>query len=302
MTNSLYIGVDGGATKCIARVENELGKPLSKGQSGPANIRISVTQAWTSIMDAIDRALDPLNITLKDPGYQFHVGIGVAGCEVSLAYQTFMRHPHGFTSLAVTHDSHTACLGAHGGKDGAMIIAGTGVVGYQIENGKSAKVGGWGFPHDDMGSGAWLGLEAVRLTLQSVDGRKPESGISHAVMAHFGNNLDRLVAWANQANSTSYAELAPIVTKQAQAGDHDAIDLLRAAAHSLDAVASALQIQREDRHEYLPCALVGGVSKFVEPYLSEALRTRLTPCQLTPDAGAVLYIRQVLANQSEEKV
>lgn len=298
---TLFIGVDGGATKCIARVENAYGKPLSQGQSGPCNIRISVNQAWQSITDAISRALEPLNISLDEGGYECHVGMGVAGCEVMLAYQTFLKYPHPFASLAVTHDSHTACLGAHGGNDGAMIIAGTGVVGYQIENGESAKVSGWGFPHDDVGSGAWLGLEATRITLQSQDGRMPQSGISRAVMAHFGNNFDRLVAWANQANSTAYAELAPLVTQQAQAGDADAIDLLKHAAHALDAVASALQIKRKDRHQPLPCALVGGVAPFIKPYLSEALKARLVPCQLTPDAGAILFIRQTLVAKQKER-
>ena len=46
-----------------------------------------------------------------------------------------------------------------------------GTVAFQIEGDKEYKVGGWGFPHGDEGSGAWLGLEAVRLTLHWLDGR-----------------------------------------------------------------------------------------------------------------------------------
>ncbi len=42
-------------------------------------------------------------------------------------------------------DAHAACIGAHNGADGAIIIIGTGVVGYQTQNGEGVQVGGWGF-------------------------------------------------------------------------------------------------------------------------------------------------------------
>lgn len=300
MPEKLYIGVDGGATKCIVRVENEHGKPLGQAVSGPANIRLSVPQAWQSIEDALEMVLKPYNINYLDKKYELHAGMGLAGCEVAQAYQSFVTYPHKFTSLAVTNDPHTACLGAHTGSDGAIIIAGTGVVGYQIENGIASRVSGWGFPHDDIGSGAWLGLEAARIAFQAEDGRIASSSVANAVLAHFDNNLDRFVAWANQANSTAYAELAPVVVQQAKAGDDDAIGLLKAAAHALDAVASALQVKRADRSKPLPLALIGGISKFVQPYLSQAVQSRLVSCELPPEAGAIFYARQQLAQQNRE--
>lgn len=302
MPEKLYIGVDGGATKCTVRVENEFGKPLGQAGSGPANIRLSVPQAWQSIEDALDKILKPLGIDKLSRDYELHAGMGLAGCEISHAYKAFITYPHRFMTLAVTNDAHTACLGAHAGRDGAMIIAGTGVVGYQIEDGQTAKVSGWGFPHDDIGSGAWLGLEAARITFQAQDGRIAPSGVANAVMAHFGNKLDRFVAWANQANSTAYAELAPVVIRQAKAGDDDAIVLLKTAAHALDAVGNALQVKRKDRSRTLPCAMVGGVAPFVQPYLSEALRSRLVACELPPEAGAILYAKKQLASEVKETV
>jgi hypothetical protein len=59
------------------------------------------------------------------------------------------------------------------------------------------KAGGWGFPNGDEGSGAWLGLEAVRLTLHWVDGRDEPSPVLVSVYAHFDNDLMRLVIWAS---------------------------------------------------------------------------------------------------------
>ena len=300
MAKLFFIGVDGGATKCTVRLEDEAGIHLGSAVSGPANIRISIPVAWQSIQTALSSLLQSLQITLNDPACQFHAGVGIAGCEIESAYQGFIRFPHKFRTLVVTNDAHTACIGAHGGHDGSLIIAGTGVAGYQIEGSHIEKVSGWGFPHDDIGGGAWLGLEAVRLTLQWQDGRIAGSGLAKAVMAYFDNNLDKLVSWANQANSTSFAKLAPLVIQLGQAGDNAAQHLLRNAAQALDAVASALHTKQQNKSKPLPCALVGGISTFVQPYLSNSLRARLVPAQLPPEAGAILLVRQVMAESKEE--
>lgn len=290
MTRSLFIGVDGGATKCIVRVEDEAGQLLGREISGPANIRLSAAQAWQSINSALEKILHPLSITLNDD-YRWHVGMGLAGCEVASAYEEFLAQPHGFETLVITSDAHTACLGAHGGKDGAIVIIGTGVVGFQVESGQTVKVGGWGFPHDDEGGGAWIGLQAVGLTLQALDGRSPISTLAQAIYANFDDDLDKFVTWANQANSTAFAELAPIVIKQAQAGDAAAVGIMQKAAAAINQVAHALDFQSEQK-----CCLIGGIAPFIEPLLNAEFRARILPCQLPPDAGAILLVRDYLQN------
>ena len=294
MVKSYFIGVDGGATKCTIRVEDEAGILLGQAISGPANIRISVPLAWQSIHTAFEKVMQSLTISLNDSSCQFHAGMGIAGCEIGSAYKAFVHHPHQFHTLAVTQDSHAACLGAHGGKDGALIIAGTGVAGYQVDAGNITKVSGWGFPHDDIGSGAWLGLEAARVAFQWHDGRTPATGLAKAVLAYFDNNLERFVNWANQANSSAFAELAPLVVQLAKAGDVTAVNLLRGAARALDAVGSALQAKQQNKPRALPCALSGGISQFVKPYLGNALQARLVSSQLPPEAGAILFLRQAM--------
>jgi glucosamine kinase len=274
----LFIGVDGGATKCTVRVEDKAGLLLGQESSGPANIRISVDQAWQSIYSA-------LNKIIKNDHYHFHVGMGLAGCEMIEAYHAFLRHAHIFKTLIVTSDAHTACLGAHGGKDGAIIIAGTGAVGYQINKGKVSKVSGWGFPYDDQGSGAWIGLHAVKQTLQWLDGRLPESALTKAVYAHFQQDQTQLLNWADRANSTAFAELAPLVVKHGQQGYAAAQEILQRAAQAIDKIGNTLEAT-------LPCALVGGVASFLQPLLSNELRARLRPCLAEPVVGAMFLVRR----------
>lgn len=286
MKQHFFIGVDGGATKTQARLEDATGVVLATAISGPANIRLSVTQAWQSINSALEKVLHSAGLSLAEGSSFLHVGMGLAGCEMIESYQAFVKQPHSFTTLVVSSDSHTACLGAHGG-DGAIIIAGTGVVGLQINGGQLTKVSGWGFPHDDQGGGAWLGLRAIEITLQWLDGRLPASGLANAVYDHFAGNQNGLVMWANKANSTAFAELAPLVIQQSQRGDAVAIELMQQAAQAINRVGAALL-------STLPCSLLGGISSFVEPYLETSLRARLRPCQATPDVGAILLVRNHL--------
>lgn len=288
----LFIGVDGGASKCAVRVEAADGVVLGAVTSGPANIRLSVEQAWHSIQSALDTILTPLGLNLKQTHLQ--AGMGLAGCEISAAYQAFLQYPHPFTTLIVVSDAQTACVGAHAGQDGAIIIAGTGVVGFQVQEGMTTKISGWGFPHDDDGGGAWLGMHALKHTLQWLDGRSTPSGLSNVVYARFNQDETQLVAWANQANSTAFAELAPLVTAQAAAGDAMALTLLKQAAQAVNEVENALFAAQFAKNQTLPCALIGSIAPFLQPYLSERLQKRLVTCQALPEAGAIYLIKQHL--------
>lgn len=294
MRRSIYVGVDGGATKTKIRIEDESGYLLGETVSGPASIRNSVEQAWQSIYAGMKQLMTPLGLSLHDKELACHVGVGLAGCEIAEAYQAFLDYPHPFTTLLVSSDAHIACLGAHGGDEGAIIIIGTGVVGYEIQGSQTKKVGGWGFPYDDEGGGAWFGLEAIKITLQWLDGRLPASGLATAVYEHFQRDRERMINWANTANSAAYAQLAPLVLSQNDAGDDVAHRLIEAAALAIDRIGFALEAVQPDRGYPLSCALVGGIAPYLEKYLGERLRARLRPCRATPAVGAILMVRQYL--------
>lgn len=288
---NFYVGVDGGATKCIVRLEDEQGTLLGREVGGPASMRFAATDVWQSILSVLNKILQQHALSLNSQDIHFHAGIGIAGSEIKSAYQAFVNSVHPFKTCIVTSDAHTACLGAHGARDGAVIIAGTGVVGYQIQAGKGHQVGGFGFPHDDDGGGAWLGMQAIKKTVQSLDGRGVSSGLTKAVMQRFNNDPAELTAWANQANATSFAEIAPLVIQFSQQQDVIACDLLKRAALAVDELAATLLRTQTPHSSPLPCALVGGVSSFIQPYLSAALQNRLVSVSSPPDAGAVSLVR-----------
>lgn len=295
----IYIGVDGGATKSKVRIEDADGNVLGQAINGPSNIRLSVEGTWQAILQAINEALAQANLSLQHKNnYAFHAGMGLAGCEVKEAYEEFLQYPHPFDSLQVTTDAHVACIGAHQGQDGAIIVVGTGVVGYQIEQGQGTKVSGWGFPHDDIGGGAWLGLEASRLTFQWLDHRTEKSPLVTDVFSFFNNDLDRFVTWANRANSSEFARLAPLVINHSQQEEIVAVRLMKKAAHAIDHVGTALR-KSQKRNEALPCVLFGGIAPFIEPWLGEPLRSRLVPRQADANAGAIILIKNFIARREK---
>lgn len=278
--NEYFVGVDGGATKSIITVANQDGIILGSVVAGSANIRISVTKTWEAISSGLTKILQNADLRIND--VSLHAVMGLAGVEIKSAHDDFLAMPHRFKSLQLTSDAHIACMGAHAGSDGTIIVIGTGVVGYQIAENVISKVSGWGFPHDDIGGGAWLGLEATKLTIQSLDERTTPSLLTQLIYKHFNSNFADLVAWANQTNSTGFAELAPFVIHAAGQNDSSAINLLQTAAHAINKVDEALKFN------HLPVALVGGISPFLEPYLSQGLQKKLVVCKMPPDHGAIL--------------
>ena len=152
---------------------------------------------------------------------------------------------------------------------------------------------GWGFPHADEGGGAWLGMEAVRLTLQSIDGRIPTTPLLTGILHHFSADVPRFVTWVNQAGPAGFGEIAPLIVQYAEQGDQHALALLKAAAQEIDKVANAL-VAKQQQGVPLPCVLLGGVSKFVKPYLSTALQDRLMERAAGPTEGALLMLKAQL--------
>ncbi|MBS0350237.1 MAG: ATPase [Proteobacteria bacterium] len=292
MKKNIFIGADGGGTKTKIIVEDESGLLLGQARSGPANIRNSVEQAWTSIDAGVKEALNQASIEPGDPNYHFHIGLGLAGTEDPVASQTFLSRPHFYTTLLLDSDAYAACLGVHDCADGAIIIIGTGVVGYEIYQGQRYVVGGWGFPQGDTGGGAWLGLEAVRLTFNSIDGRVPETPLLKAIFSYFDNDIGKIISWSTKARPVDFASLAPIVIEHIQREDPHAVALIERAAREIDEIAAAMERRLPAENVRLPCSLLGGVAPFVQPKVEEALKSRLVPRKHDATKGAIYMIRK----------
>ncbi len=285
---TFYIGIDGVGTKCRVRIEDADGKHLSAATSGSANIMRDMPLAQSSIMHAIEHAVAnaPVPILLE----QCVVGAGLAGANVPSAAQLFKQWNHPFHSIYVLSDLHAACIGAHGGENGAAIIIGTGSTGASFIDGKFEDVGGHGFPIGDIGSGAWLGLQAIQHTLLSLDGLQASDALSRATADHFNAKtpLDLVQTCAGFV-PCDYASVVPKIAPLL--GDKDP-----AASHLFDQAAAYIQKMADKLigDNDLPLCLIGGLSHIIAERLSPKTQHRLRNGVASPEKGALTFAKQSL--------
>jgi glucosamine kinase len=279
-----YLGVDGGGTGCRARLVDAAGTVVGRGEAGPATLRLGAEAVWTELMLAASVALGEAG--LDDSDAQVHVAAGVAGTSRTSAFEALKSRPHVFASLTVVGDAHAACLGAHGGADGGVVIAGTGAIGYGLDDGRHVQVGGYGFPISDRGSGADLGLEALRLALRAHDGVVTATPMTDEILARFAGEPQRMTAWMDRATATGYATFAEVVVRHSHAGELGARELLQGAVMHIDALVRALHVRGVAK-----VALLGGLTAVYEPLLSAESRGRLVPPQGDAIDGALLLAR-----------
>ncbi len=208
----------------------------------------------------------------------------------------FLAADPGFARLAAETDSFTMLLGAHGGQPGVILIAGTGSIAEALHaDGSRATVGGWGFPVGDEGSGAWLGLDAVRHGQAALDGRANPSPLARRVWMHCGDEREALQAWCAAAGQFEFAQLARAVFDTEAADPHSAA-LLQRAVEALEDLALAV-----DPRGRLPLAASGSIAERLAPRMRPALRGRLVQPRDNAVAGALSLIRHALACAPEEE-
>src|SRR5436190_8282814 len=285
------VGVDGGGTATRTLVARRGGPVIGQGQAGPSALGQGIGPAWIQIQIAVGSAFESAGLPVPNWD-RCALGAGLSGVSNRPWRDEFVARNVGFADLVAETDSFTMLLGAHRGEPGAIVSAGTGSVGEVLRrDGSRFSVGGWGFPVGDEGSGAWLGLRAVRLAQAAMDGRINAGTLVRYVWAHCGGDRDSLQAWCDHAGQFAYAQLAPAIF-EAEATDPAAAHLLSRAVGALDAMALAL-----DPHGGLPLAVCGSVGRRLADRLSPAVRSRLVDAADGPAAGALTLIRRVVEAQ-----
>jgi glucosamine kinase len=293
--NGLFVGIDGGGTKCRARLRDESGRALGEGRAGPANIWRDPVAAMRSVLDACRESVRAAGLG-ESALAGAHAGCGLAGANQQSARARFLAEPNPFASITVETDAYTAWLGAFGGKDGGVLIVGTGSCGLAVVGGESTYVGGSGAEISDEGSGAAVGRDAVRRALWAQDGRAPMTGLAAEVLAEFAGGRESIVDWARTAKPADYARLAPLVFAHAEQGDALAIPIVEDAAHEIARIGERLLELGAPA-----LALVGGLADAMRPWLRAKIGTRLRAPEADAMDGAILLARRAQAARGTER-
>jgi len=283
-----FIGIDGGGTSTRCRLADAGGTVLGEGRAGPSGLSLGVEPAWAAIDSAVAEALAAARLGADILGGAV-LAAGLAGSETPDRRSAFLDRAGPYARVVLASDGHAAVLGAHGGGPGAIVIVGTGTGGHALcADGSARRVGGWGFPAGDEGSGAWIGWRAVQRALWRLDGRLPgpPDALDLAVAAHCGADSESLLTWVVGASPTKYATVAPLVVAAALDGAESAVALLREAAGHIVRHIDALDPEAE-----LPLVLVGGLAGFVGAHLPAAYAARLVAARDDATGGALLLAR-----------
>jgi glucosamine kinase len=279
----LFLGIDGGGSRCRARIRRGDGTVLGEALGGPSNIYQDFRGALETILSTAREAADAAGFKTT----ALHAGLGLAGIVTSVGKEKIEDARLPFASVSVDNDAYAACVGAFGGGDGGIVIAGTGSIGLALVGGERHMVGGWGFQLGDHGSGAWVGHHAVRRAALALDGLLQPTQLIEEILARTGQNRLDLSRWSEQARPKDYAQFAPLVFASAARGDVQGMMIVIEGAAAISTLGRAL-LARGAR----AVCLLGGLAKAYPPYLDADVRRAMAEPEADAVDGAIMMARR----------
>ncbi len=279
-----FMGVDGGGSRCRARLRDGDGRLLASVHGGAANVYVDFDGAIATIRKCVEDALDQAGLD-RSSRTRLRLGLGLAGASTRVVAEQVEAALDGWREVRVVNDAITACLGAHAGQDGGLIIAGTGTAGVARVAGIDTIIGGRGFMLGDDGSGARIGLSAWRRALRAHDGLEPATEFTRKLMAQYDDDPVAVIRWGQRARPSDYGAYAPATFAAASAGDPVALDIVHEAATALSELALAVRGLGADR-----LSMVGGVADAVRPYLLPEVADALSTPMMDALEGAILLV------------
>lgn len=303
-----FLGVDGGGTNCRIRLADENLVTLADAGGGRSNLQIDNGEpAFRSISDGTREVFSKAGIDFSETANTYAC-FGMAGGRLPSARAAFEARAWPFKGVRVYDDIDIARAGAHGGEDGAVIIVGTGSAALAMVNGTRHQCGGWGFHIGDQMSGAILGRELVRRTVEATDGLVSGSPLTEAVLAKLGGSIDAIMDWsfpkgekpsapAVGAPNTllgrapaEFAALMPLFFEYFEKGDPVAGELMELQLSYIDNYVRWFKARN-----VLKMAAVGGFGTRLYPLMVARYGDFIVPPQHEPLHGAVILAKQNFA-------
>ena len=295
-----YLGIDGGGTRTRSLLVSEKGDILGRAVSGPSNAQqVSMDTLHGNLQMLLDQTFTDLPDDIEYISSCFGLaGAASAKNKDEIREMLVSLTPVPSEAPILTSDAHIALIGALANRPGLMLIAGTGSICLGRDaNGVTHRTGGWGPAYDDLGSGSWIGKQAMQMTFQESDGRRPTGQWQRNVLKRLRcDSIEELLCKVKTGEITNpqVAALTPMVMQLAQAGVSDADDILSRAVDEL--IRMVTVTYHKSKLDSAPLVLVGGLlekSEFFRERFSTALKITEPTIQIqkslmSPIVGAVV--------------
>ncbi len=286
----LYLGVDGGGTNCRVRLADEHLNTLAETRKGRANLQIeNGDPGYQAILEGTRELFSAAGLDYAETRNTYAC-FGMAGARLESAREAFGTRPWPFGGVKVFDDIDIARAGAHGGEDGAVIIAGTGSAGLALVDGVRHQCGGWGFEVGDQMSGAILGRELIRRAVEAEDGLVSGSPLTEAVIEMYGGNNDAVMDWSFQPGRApaDWASCMPLFFTHYERGDPVANELMALELSYVDNYVAWFQKRGAKK-----MAVVGGLADRLFPLLVQRYGDFMVERRGDPLDGALILARQL---------
>lgn len=308
-----YLGVDGGGTNCRVRLADENLVTLAEVKNGRSNLQIDGGDpAYKAISDGTRDVFKAAGVDYAETA-NTHACFGMAGGRMDTARAEFAARPWPFAGVKVYDDIDIAHAGALGGGEGGVVIIGTGSAAMSIVGGTRYQAGGWGFHIGDQMSGAILGRELVRYSVEAEDGLVEGSPLTKAVVAALGGDNQAIMTWSFATAMDlkllsddgtegcddaligrapgEFGKLMPLWFDHLEKNDPVALKLLDVQMGYIDTYVRWFKSHGAD-----VMAIVGGLGQRLFPRLTERYGNFVALPQFEPLHGAVILAKQNFAS------
>jgi N-acetylglucosamine kinase-like BadF-type ATPase len=288
--DALVLGGDLGGTATRVLVAGADGRERGRGVAGAGNPVSHPAGAAEALGHALRAALTGL-----DPGRVKASVLGVAGVSALRTPPVAARFGQVWAGAGLTCDPgyapdlEVAFAAGTAEPDGSVLVAGTGATAGAVLDRRLARTAdGHGWLLGDDGSGFWLGREAVRAALHTLDAGEPPGRLVGSVLRELDaggpgeRRRDRVIQAVNSRPGVELSALAPLVSAAYRDGDPQARSIVERAAAALLATLGRIR----DPAETTPVVLAGSLTGDGSP-VGSTLR-RLLPARF---AGPVLPAR-----------
>jgi N-acetylglucosamine kinase-like BadF-type ATPase len=284
-TESLVLGGDLGGTSTRILVVGTDGRECGRGTATAGNPVSHPDGAAAALGEALGAALAPV-----DPGRVTASVIGVAGVSALRIAPVAARFRQVWAGAGLTCDPgwaadlEVAFAAGTPEPDGAVLVAGTGATAGAVSGRRLTRTAdGHGWLLGDDGSGFWLGREAVRAALRTLDAGEPPGLLASAVFhaldatdpadgrggeevlpARDGRPADRrrdlVIQAVHSRPGVRLSALAPLVSAAYRDGDPEARSIVERAAAALVATLGRVRSGTEATPIVLAGSLTGDAS------------------------------------------
>ncbi|MEH2206078.1 MAG: N-acetylglucosamine kinase [Nostoc sp.] len=233
---SYVLGIDGGGSKTVCVLMDDLHQVLGRGEAGPSNYQsIGIEVTLQSIQSAIHNAVEAAIITNTVNINAICLGLAGVGRAADIeVVKGLVKELQNNKSLPITwalqpvniviyNDALIALVGGIGQAVGIVVAAGTGSIVFgRNHQGDTKRVGGWGYILGDEGSAYKIAIAGMNAALKSYDGREMSTSLVEAFKQHLDlESIENLieVIYRRGWEVKQIAALAPVVDFAAASGD-----------------------------------------------------------------------------------